>query len=89
MTRKHSKKPEKSIEFMHTSLTSLTSQQSYISHLLEKFILVFLFQHFYGLKIVFHFLLGDRSLIQALVIDAKVTEWFSRNVSFNSKDEKG
>lgn len=37
----------------------------------------------------FIFFLGDRSLIQALVIDAKVTEWFSRNVSFNSKDEKG
>lgn len=29
---------------------------------------------------------GDRNLVQGLVSDAKVTEWFSRNVSFNPKD---
>ncbi|XP_031633434.1 voltage-dependent calcium channel subunit alpha-2/delta-3 isoform X3 [Contarinia nasturtii] len=28
----------------------------------------------------------DRSLMQEVVADAKVTEWFSRNVSFSSKD---
>lgn len=34
---------------------------------------------------------GDRSLMQALVYDAKVTEWYSKNTSgggSGSKDEK-
>ncbi|XP_068145665.1 voltage-dependent calcium channel subunit alpha-2/delta-3 isoform X6 [Drosophila tropicalis] len=31
----------------------------------------------------------DRQLMQALVFDARVTEWFSKNTSFNSKDDKG
>ncbi|XP_054084709.1 voltage-dependent calcium channel subunit alpha-2/delta-3 isoform X3 [Zeugodacus cucurbitae] len=31
----------------------------------------------------------DRQLMQSLVFDARVTEWFSRNTSFNSKDDKG
>ncbi|XP_055843710.1 voltage-dependent calcium channel subunit alpha-2/delta-3 isoform X3 [Episyrphus balteatus] len=29
----------------------------------------------------------DRSLMQSLVFDARVTEWFSKNSSFNSKDD--
>ncbi|XP_055909802.1 voltage-dependent calcium channel subunit alpha-2/delta-3 isoform X2 [Eupeodes corollae] len=29
----------------------------------------------------------DRSLMQSLVFDARVTEWFSKNTSFNSKDD--
>lgn len=29
---------------------------------------------------------GDRNLVQGLVYDAKVTEWFTRNGSFNPKD---
>ena len=33
--------------------------------------------------------LGDRQLMQSLVFDARVTEWFSKNTSFNSKDDKG
>ncbi|XP_067644744.1 voltage-dependent calcium channel subunit alpha-2/delta-3 isoform X7 [Eurosta solidaginis] len=31
----------------------------------------------------------DRQLMQSLVFDARVTEWFSKNTSFNSKDDKG
>ncbi|KAM7358603.1 voltage-dependent calcium channel subunit straightjacket isoform 2-T2 [Cochliomyia hominivorax] len=31
----------------------------------------------------------DRQLMQSLVFDARVSEWFSKNTSFNSKDEKG
>lgn len=35
------------------------------------------------------YILGDRQLMQSLVFDARVTEWFSKNTSFNSKDDKG
>ncbi|KNC34362.1 hypothetical protein FF38_05936 [Lucilia cuprina] len=34
-------------------------------------------------------MLCDRQLMQSLVFDARVTEWFSKNTSFNSKDDKG
>ncbi|XP_046388062.1 voltage-dependent calcium channel subunit alpha-2/delta-3 isoform X1 [Ischnura elegans] len=32
---------------------------------------------------------GDRNLLLSLVFDAKVTEWFPKNVSQSSKEEKG
>lgn len=34
--------------------------------------------------------IGDRSLVQGLVFDAKATEWFQQNFStFNNKEDKG
>ncbi|KFB44569.1 AGAP005490-PA-like protein [Anopheles sinensis] len=36
-----------------------------------------------------HAMFCDRGLMQALVYDAKVTEWFSKNASGSNKDEKG
>lgn len=41
------------------------------------------------MHILFCFPSGDRNLMQEIVFDAKVTEWFSRNVSFIPKDDKG
>lgn len=37
------------------------------------------------------YLLGDRKLMQALVFDARVTEWFSKpnSSTSNARDDKG
>lgn len=34
-------------------------------------------------------ILGNRELVQQLVFEAKVTEWFTRNSTFTTKEERG